>query len=91
MITSNDDTHSEVMQDQLEPIPFTDKPTTKVQSPPPPSGKFSEKDTIVIGADHRGYLLKEHIKVHALKEMNLQIIDLIPQKYRHQQILTISI
>ena len=71
-----DDTHSEEMQDQLEPIqfPFDDKPT---QAPPPPSSKpFKEKDTIVIGADHRGYELKEHIKFHALKELHLQVMDI---------------
>ena len=47
MMTSNDTTYSEEMQDSIEPIIHNIE---------------EEDNTIIMGADHRGYELKEHLR-----------------------------
>ena len=58
-MTINDDTYSEQMQDSIEPIIHSN---------------IKEEETIIIGADHRGYELKEHLK-SILLQKKFEVMD----------------
>ena len=59
MMTSNDTTYSEEMQDSIEPIIHNIE---------------EEDNTIIMGADHRGYELKEHLR-SILLQKKFEVMD----------------